>query len=173
MMQTMVDKEISPEEFDTAVRRTRMSDTSCDAAREVLVDGRKQAVVAPLYGITPARMSAIVARVTKAVELLRSQTHAQVKVLEADYALATNMSRQKLGNAVQILQPEAKGKYVGELVGCTTFYAVQNIGRGQVVVHDLSKLNVVPESGAKISIEYLGGIGKVVSSDRTKSGRIR
>jgi hypothetical protein len=173
MMQTMVDKKLSPEEFDIAVRRTRMSDTSRDAGRAVLVDGHRQRDVAPVYGITPARLSAIVSRVSKEVDLLRSQSHTQLKVLEADYALATNLSRQRLGNSVQILQPEAKGKYLGEMVGCTTFYAVQDIGRGQVVVHDLSKLNVVPELGKKVAIEYVEGAGRVVTSDRGKPGRAR
>lgn len=172
----MVDKQqaglFTPEEFDRAVRLTRLSDTSRDAARLVLVDGKRQRDVVALMGVTPPRLSAIVTRVMKEGEHLRSQAHSQVEVLEADFALATHMSRARFGGNVQILRPAEKGRYMGEVVGCTSFYAVQDIGRGQVVVHDLSKLDVVPDRGARVAVEYEAGKGRVAKVPaRSRSDR--
>lgn len=171
----MVDKQeagtLTPEEFDRVVRQTRLSDTSRDAAREVLVEGRRQRDVASLMGMTPPRLSAIVARVTGEAEKLRSHVRSPVEVLEADYALAVHMSREKFGGNVQIARPEDRGKYLGEVVGCTAFYAVQDMGRGQVVVHDLSKLDVVPERGMRVAVEYEAGRGRVVVPERSRSDR--
>lgn len=171
----MVDKQragkLTPEEFDRAVRQTRLSDTSRDAARKVLVEGERPRDVVPLMGVTSPRLSAIVTRVMKEVDLLRSQVHSQVEVLEADYALAAHMSRARLGSNVQIIRPEERGKYLGEVVGCTDYYAVQDVGRGQVVVHNLAKLNVVPESGKRVAVEYDAGMGKVISPERSRSAR--
>ena len=154
------------EEFKRAAKQRRLSDTSKEAARMVLVDGVGQSEVAALVGVTSARISQIVATVREEHEKL---TNKQVKTLEADYAIAVNLSRAKLGDSVVIAEADRNNRYVGKILVRTDFYAVQEVGKG-VVIHDLSRLDNVPSVGSSVGITYENGRGLVKETVKARPG---
>ena len=62
----------------------------------------------------------------------------------------------------RVFEPKQGMQYVGsikEISACGRF-AIQDQGRGAVVIHDLTRLEAHVIAGQKASIEYRNGVGK-------------
>lgn len=162
----MAEKRLSQEDFDAAIRLTRMSESSIEVARAVLVEGQRQVTVVETSGVTPARVSSIVNKVWDV-----AQTHllpaAQISMIEADYAVAVSRARLHSGDDIRIARPENTAKYVGEIIDRTRFHVVQNLGKS-VLIHNLAKLDRAPAVNEHVVAQYDDKGNGVVVLSRTK-----
>ncbi|WP_236749965.1 KfrB domain-containing protein [Acidovorax carolinensis] len=60
--------------------------------------------------------------------------------------------------------------YVGQIVAVTSMHAAQDIGRHQVVVHDLRSLDTKPAVGDRLDIKFKGGHGTVLAMGLSNKG---
>lgn len=164
---------MNDQEFDKLVQETRLQSKSREAARLVYVEGMSQADASRATGLSPMRMSQIMAVVKKA-EADRSEPPAPsvstpADAIKASYAFAVKAARELYGDEVTIRAPGPADKFVGTAVERTDFHLVQNVGRGVVVVHELASLDRVPSRGKSVAIQYKGGIGQVQERDQAQT----
>lgn len=167
-------RDLSEEEFKSAIKGSRLSDTSIDVARSVLVDGMQQVDVAKLHGLTEGRVSTIVKTVLERATKSVAEAHRQVEMVQADYDIAVAGIRKSLGDSVMMVQPENGVNYKGRVISRTEFHVAQDIGRRTAVIHRLSALDVAPSIGDVVHVRYENGRGcAVVARDRRMSERGR
>ena len=69
--------------------------------------------------------------------------------------------------------PEKSGAqdrhYMGPVVAVTAMHVAQDIGRRQIVVHDIRSLDKAPDVGDRLNIQFKGGRGVV--TDMVKAGK--
>jgi predicted XRE-type DNA-binding protein len=160
-------KTLTQEAFAAAVKGSRLSDTSLDVARAVLVDGLKQRDVCDIYGLKEPRVSAIVKTVMDRYAQTALVADRQVEVVRADYDVAVNKVRKLMGDGATIVRPEDGGAYRGKVLVSTEFHVAQELGRGTAMIHKLSALDVVPSVGQIANVRYVAGQGRtVITSDR-------
>lgn len=169
---------MNEQEFDNLVKETRLKSKSREAARLVYVEGMSQSDAGAATGLSPVRMSQIMAVVKKA-EADRSQDgslfssapapSSSVDAIKASYAFAVKAARELYGDDVAIRAPGPTDKFVGTVVERTDFHLVQNLGRGAVAVHELASLDRVPARGKSVAIQYKGGAGQVQERDQAQT----
>ncbi|MCW3587412.1 KfrB domain-containing protein [Burkholderia cenocepacia] len=146
--------------FEQVVKGTNFAPASIEAARLVLVDGVRPGEAASRTGALPAHVS----RTTKNIRererklneaaALKPELAAIEKSLNASYTLAVHTAREKMGTGTELRAAEPGKQYVGTSVVQTDMHLVQDVGRGQLVIHELAKLERVPMLGASLEIRY-------------------
>lgn len=147
--------------FEKAVKNTRHAPVSVIAARLVLVDGVRPTDAAAQTGASLAHIS----RTTKNIlEAARKSTlpeggssnelAAIEKSLNASYTQAVQGAREKMGSDSLLSAPDLGGQYLGAVIFKNDMHVVQDVGRGQMVIHELAKLERVPAMGAMLEIRY-------------------
>lgn len=167
---------MNEQEFDALVKTTRLTAKSRDAARLVAVDGLSQSEAASHVGLSTVRVSQIMATLKKAeAERQSPATGNSVDLLRASYAVAVKEARDRHGDDASITTPESSGKFVGTVEARTDFHLVQHVGRNAVVIHDLSALDRVPQTGRSVSIQYANGRATVLdrAAERGRVGPTR
>lgn len=153
---------IDPELFERlAQERPRLSDKSLAAARLVMVDGVRPGDAATRVGILPAQVSRTTRALYEAESELREtgkltsiSTDLVERNLDASYTLAVSQLRNQMGDEVLVSTAEANRTYSGSVKVRTDLHLVQDVGRGKVVVHELAKLDRVPQLGQSLDIAY-------------------
>ena len=85
--------------------------------------------------------------------------------------LADELSQQGF---VVVKQSGDEGrKYVGPIVAENALHVAQDIGRGQLVIHNKDALNKVPSVGDRFTIQFQGGRGTVADIEPTSKDRGR
>ncbi len=84
------------------------------------------------------------------------------------------MGREEVGDPVQLLADETMlilrmadvqaGRYPGQIVSIDQGLVVQETVDGEGVVHDTSKMDLLPHLGARASVIYKAGVAQVVES---------
>lgn len=167
-------RRLTESEFAEVIRQSRMTPTSIEIARSVLVNGLSQVEVAKNNGLSEARTSKIVGAVWDAhtarqlsmdsVSMAKDLT-GKVEMVQADMDVAVLQLRQLLGNRLEIKQPEQHAQYTGPIIHRSDFFAIQDVGKQSVVFHRLSQLDVLPSLNSRMTIAYSGGQGKVLQRD--------
>lgn len=151
------------ETFDEVVgSNRRFAPSSIAAARMVLVDGMRPGEAAAKTGALPAHVSRTTKKIVEAEREWQAKngTSADVvssveKSLNASYTLAVLTARERMGAESTVLSAAEPGReYDGTTVAQTDMHLVQNVGRGQLVIHELAKLERVPSLGANLTIRY-------------------
>ncbi|WP_434716375.1 KfrB domain-containing protein [Paraburkholderia sp. A3RO-2L] len=147
--------------FEDVVGGKRFAPSSIEAARMVLVDGIRPGEAAAKTGALPAHVSRTTKKIVEAErewranKLMTSSVDAVEKSLSASYTLAVQTARERMGAEATVLRAAEPGmEYVGTSVAQTDMHLVQNLGRGQLVIHELAKLERVPNLGAELAIRY-------------------
>jgi predicted DNA-binding protein (UPF0251 family) len=166
---------VKEEDFMELVKNTRLSRTSRDAARLVLVEGLSQTEAATSCNLSKQRINAIVGTVRRAERqaLGVAGSNALVAAIEASYAFAVKAARDELGDQVRIETPAETTRTVGPVIARTDFHLVQLLGRDSVVIHELAKLDQVPAIGKSAKIQYEGGRGVVIDREQQRVGPSR
>lgn len=86
------------------------------------------------------------------------------KNVQASHAMARQAAAERFA-AVHLARGNG-GRYAGPIVAETAFHVVQDIGRGEAVVHNKLHLTRVPEINAKATIVYERGQGRVAERTR-------
>jgi hypothetical protein len=147
--------------FEEAIKGTRHAPASVAAARLVLVDGLRPVDASAQTGASVQHIS----RTTKAI--LEASRKAMVessglstelaiveKRLSASYTQAVQAAREKMGVNSVLSAPDLGGQYLGAVVFRNEMHVVQDVGRGQMVIHELAKLERVPLVGSTLEIRY-------------------
>jgi len=86
------------------------------------------------------------------------ETNIEVEAKHKAIAEAIRMS----GRAdIVVCEPGANARYTGEFLHVGSHHAVQSIGKNEVVVHQLNRLDQAPEVGDQAMVKYNQGQGKV------------
>ena len=108
---------MNEQEFDNLVKETRLKSKSREAARLVYVEGMSQSDAGAATGLSPVRMSQIMAVVKKAEADRAIQatptTSPSVDAVKASYAFAVKAARELYGDDVAIRAPGPMDKFVG------------------------------------------------------------
>ncbi|MGY8527600.1 KfrB domain-containing protein [Paracidovorax citrulli] len=183
---------MTEQDFQNLVRGTNLSATSREAARLVFVEGWSQTDAGAEIGLSKQRMTQIVKVVRTAEQkqkeeaelallrgsgVLATGAALNVAAVEASYAMAVKAARDVYGDDADVKRPNENGKSIGEVLSRTDFHLVQSVGRGAVVIHELSKLDRVPLVGRQVAIDYLHGRGSVTErmpvKERERGGASR
>ncbi|MFT7772666.1 Fic family protein [Roseateles sp.] len=83
--------------------------------------------------------------------------------VESDGAPLTDLQArlEEAGFTVGPISGDKDRQYVGPVVAVTDLYAAQDLGRRQVVIHDLKRLDRVPELAERLEVTFKGGQGQV------------
>lgn len=167
---------MSPDEFQEIASGTRLKNKSWQAALLVFVEGHSQAEAGVAMGLSAVRMSQICEVINRQIEkkaALEAQQNGMVlrsgRLMEESYATAIKDAREILGDAAEITLPTPNGRYLGEPIVRTGYHLVQSLGKEKAVVHDLSKLNLVPPLGKDASVEYSKGRAMVHDISRSNN----
>lgn len=142
------------DELRAALKGSRMSDTSQEVARRVLVDGVRQRDVSEEFGMSEPRVSAIVNSVRERAADRARVAEAQRESVQADYDIAVASVRKRMGAGVAIEHAAAGIAYRGPVVLRSEFFVAQDLGRGAAILHRLAALDVVPEVGETVRVAY-------------------
>lgn len=156
------------DEFNSLVSNTRLSKDSREAARLVLVEGKSQVDVAGIMEITAARVNQVVATVRREQEKKQVLSQSGVDVIGTSYAIAVKAARDQFGDDVVLNSPVEGKQAIGNVVVRTDFHLVQHVGKNDVVIHELAKIDRVPAIGRNVGIEYANGKGRVEDRSQEK-----
>lgn len=159
-------------EFNEAVAKTRLSKNNREAARRVLVDGERHVDVCAATGV----LSSVLARATGVLEREAAKIREQaakdhgmvVSGIEASRAVAVKEIRDLLGEQILVRNAPENGLCSGKVLVKTEYHVVQDLLKGQVMVHELAKLDRVPKIGGVSQIRYEGGFGRTLVQSKTK-----
>lgn len=176
---------MSAEIFDQVLRQqTRLSERTLEAARAVLVDGATQSHAAREMGMQRQAVQRGVARVLEVAEAigLPVMTGLQMvspllvqqveRAANASRVAVINSAREAFGDGVEIQDARPGCKYEGRVELRTPQHIIQNTGPASFVVHDLTKLERVPQIGAGLiaTIRYPDdGMASVVEKEPSMS----
>lgn len=147
--------------FNQVASHTRLSAKQLEAAKLVLVDGKRPGEAAEIVGTivqqvsrTTKKLLEVESELQAAGKLQSTQHHALEKAWDASYTLAVQQAREKCGEGCLVSVAEANRQYVGEVVTKSDMHIVQSVGRDQLVIHETAKLERVPSLGAVIDVRY-------------------
>jgi hypothetical protein len=75
-------------------------------------------------------------------------------------------ARRLSGRALVEREPGDNTRHTGTVLHVGTHHAIQDIGRNEIVVHELAKLDRRPEPGDYATVQYKQGRGQVVARER-------
>ncbi|WP_205182844.1 TrfB-related DNA-binding protein [Burkholderia sp. LMG 13014] len=149
------------EVFQRLAKETNLSKGSLEAARLVMVDGLKQVDVAERLGMKAQQVSRatrtlyeVERKLAESGQLESVETMVVERNLEASYTMAVQRAREAAGESTVLSAAEAGQSYSGPIVARTGMHVVQDTGRGALVIHELAKLERVPELGQSLGISY-------------------
>lgn len=140
-------------DFDRFALGTRITARTLDACRAVLVEGVPGVEAASQHSLFPGQVS----RAVSTLRTKREQMVESAQALQDDAALlkytAIAVAKKIVGPSLSVREPEPGQCYEGEVIVNTHGFCVQKIGRG-AVVHDLGKLDLVPDTAKALAITY-------------------
>lgn len=161
------------EEFQRVAISTKLSSRTLAACRDVMVNGLSGVDAGRVHDVLPAQISRATSSlrakhedIEKGGSLLKSHVN-NMKSYAIDYAkkLAT-------GNYV-VAEPVAGERYDGSILIAIPGFIIQKVTEPihKLVVHDLGRLDVAPDSRKPVSIDYPhdGGTAKVTVVNLKKS----
>lgn len=78
---------------------------------------------------------------------------------------------RKLGkNGLGDIAIASEGQHIGKVVDICNGYAVQNVGRGMLVAHDVKALSLIPKIGEVMNAKYTGKKIDVQIVEQDKAG---
>lgn len=146
--------------FERAVKGSQFAPASIEAARMVLVQGVRVGEAAAATGALPAHVSRTTKNIRERERKLNlegnftSELVAVEKSLHASYTLAVHRARELVGPDIALSAAESGKQYVGSSIVQTEMHLVQDVGRGQIVIHELAKLERIPAVGSSLDIKY-------------------
>lgn len=153
-------------DFLEAVGKTRLGEKNREAARRVLVDGEKQADVCRELGVFPQQLSRAVGVLEREAEKLIKQATKDHGMnfarLDLSRAEAVKKIREILGDEIMVRNAPENGFCSGNILVKTEFHLVQDLLKGQVMVHDLAKLDLVPKLGELCQLKYEDGFARLI-----------
>lgn len=153
-------------DFLEAVGKTRLGEKNREAARRVLVDGERQADVCRELGVLPQQLSRAVGVLEREAEKLSEQVNKVHGMgftrLDLSRAEAVKEVRDLLGDEVLVRNPPENGLCAGNILVKTEFHLVQDLLKGQVMVHELAKLDLVPKLGELCQLKYENGFARLI-----------
>ncbi|ACT52115.1 KfrB domain-containing protein [Methylovorus glucosotrophus] len=150
-------------EFDQLVSKTRLSKRSVDAARLVFVDGKRQVEVCQETGIGASQLSRVVAMLDKEDQqqkALNSQANSAENEISVSRAKAVKQARDLNGETILVRNAPEDGLSIGKVLLKTDYHLVQELGRDEVMVHELSKINRLPTVGSSVELVYKNGFAE-------------
>ncbi|MCY0853051.1 KfrB domain-containing protein [Cupriavidus sp. D39] len=161
-------------EFDNLVNTTRLTPKSREAARLVYVDGKSPSEAGIAVGLSPQRISQILAAVKKAeserpLSVAPNTPVTPVDAVRASYAFAVKAARDLFGDEATIRTPGPDERLVGRVEARTDFHLVQHLGRNAVAIHDLASLDRVPPLARSVAIQYRAGAAQVIDRDQVQT----
>lgn len=153
-------------EFLEAVGKTRLGEKNREAARRVLVDGERQADVCRELGVLPQQLSRAVGVLEREAEKLSEQANKVHGMgftrLDLSRAEAVKEVRDLLGDEILVRNPPENGLFAGTILVKTEFHLVQYLLKGQVMVHELAKLDLVPKLKETCQFKYRNGFARLI-----------
>ena len=111
--------------------------------------------------------------VSEGLEVVRSQiSEGMATGLQASRDVAASLAKSRLGPDAKTVTPGPDARYSGEVLGVSDYHAAQSIGRGQAVVHPVSKLDKPLKTGHVATVQYRDGRGQVDDRQKTKDKQI-
>lgn len=160
----------SESEFQRVALGTRLTDSSVNACREVLVFGVPT-------GVAARNFKMFASQVSRSLGILRDHQTEMVKEaqgqLENGVVLkqaAESVARSLLGDGSLVFDPSAGQNYEGSVLAVQHGYVIQKMGRF-AALHDLGKFAEPPRIGAMLSISYPRDGGQPVVTEMRGLGR--
>ncbi len=159
------------DEFLGAARKTRISERTLEACKDVLVDGLPGVVAAEKHKMFPAQIS-------RAIAILREkQAEMNELACEADEVLqemASEAAKALFGQQFPCALAQPGQTYEGPLVVQSKGYAVQKVGR-LGVLHNLESFGNLPllplRENVRIGYDKEGGLSLVQSVQIEEKGK--
>lgn len=159
-------------EFNEAAAKTKLSKGNREAARRVLVGGERQVDVRDDTGVLLSVLGRAIAVLEREAAKIREQAakdHGMVvSGIEASRAVAVKEIRDLLGEQILVRNAPENGLCAGKVLVKTDYHVVQDLLKGQVMVHELAKLDRVPEIGKVCHLRYEGGFGRTLVQSKTR-----
>lgn len=152
-------------EFNQVAGKTRLSNKSREAARLVLVEGKRQVDVCQETGILPSQLSRVLAVLGRENEKTVSAQSSSDNVLAVSRAEAVKEVRDSLGDDILVRNAPENGQSIGKVLLKTAYHLVQDLGREEVMIHELSKIDRLPTVGSSVELIYKNGFAE--SKQRT------
>ena len=149
-------------EFNQVASKTRLSTKSREAARLVLVEGKRQVDVCQDTGILPSQLSRVLSVLGRESEKVVTSTD---NVLSISRAEAVKAVRDSLGDGILVKNAPENGQSIGQVLLKTEYHLVQDLGREEVMIHELSKIDRLPAVGSNVELIYKNGFAE--SKQRT------
>lgn len=147
-------------EFNQIAGRTRLSTKSREAARLVLVEGKRQVDVCQEVGIVASQLSRALAGISRESESHKSEQVESDNPLAVSRSVAAKMARDRLGEGISVRYAKENGLSIGVVLFKTEFHLVQDLGRNEVMIHELSKIVRLPQDGSSVELVYKNGIAE-------------
>lgn len=159
-------------EFQQAVGKTRLTDRTSDAVRRVLVGCERQVDVAEDTGILKQQLSRAVGVVEREWEKIREQMagahHMRLSQVDASRAEIIKNVRGMLGDQILVRNAPENGLCEGKVLLKNGYHLVQDLLKGQVMVHELAKMERVPKEGEVCRLRYVNGFAEVQLKQKAK-----
>lgn len=154
---------MNEDEFNQLVCKTRLSAKSKEAARMVLVDGKRQVEVCQETEILPSQLSRVLAvldRENQSQKALSPQSISSENVLAVSRAEAVKAVRDIRGEDILVKNAPENGQAIGKVLLKTSYHLVQELGRDEVMIHELSKIDRLPTVGSSVELVYKNGFAE-------------
>ena len=167
------------EEFNSLVSQTRLSAENRNAAKAVLVDGRARPEVEDDFGISRQRLHQIIQTVERVQEQSVSKQQPSVDVAERKISTSLELIaqdvRSNLGEKVILkeVEPASSKTFLGKIISRSDFHIAQDVGRGEVIIHSLGRLEEIPNVGKNVQLSYQNGRASVKEKSLEKQGLSR
>lgn len=160
----------SESEFKRVAHGTRLTESSLEACRQVLVFGEANGVAARNNKMFPSQVS-------RSLGILRNKQAEMVQgakaLLEDGVALklaAESVAISLLGDGALVFEPSAGQNYEGPVLAVQHGFVIQKLGRF-AALHDLGKFVEQPRVGSMLSISYPRDGGLPSVTDLGSRGR--
>lgn len=97
----------------------------------------------------------------------------QVVTAIQEQGLSSNvqaLAEKILGTPAQVIEPDASGRYVGQMVANVGTHLLQGVGRQTAVAHSVLDLDRVPRDASAVGVTYRDGKGFVDGARATERG---
>lgn len=138
-------------EFERISISTKLSDRTLAACRDVLIEGMTGKEAAERHKMFPAQISRALGVLRDRREEVRTPTDKE----QYDFKklLAIRAARELMGESIEVNEPRDGLVYTGPVILNTHGFVVQKVGRS-AVIHELSKLQGLPEVKGDVEIHY-------------------
>lgn len=148
-------------EFEQLVGKTRLGKRSVDAARLVLVEGKRQVDACQEAGIPASQLSRVITMLEKEEQLLKSALVHKISSdnpLEISHAEAVKDARDLLGENILVRHAPRDGQTDGVVLFKKGHHLIQKIRDNEVMVHESRNINQLPPDGQRVVFHYKNGL---------------